>query len=126
MVFIAHIGREDKYMSSKKEDLTLIVATVSGKEKQNLLDALMELSQNDCDFNGENGLGYLWDEAEGFESNMDYLINKVKDIDDVTDMVNTFVSSWIDRDGYYGQYEVEVITHNDEVVAIVLAYTSGC
>ena len=58
--------------------------------RESLLDALRSLSDFDCDFNGENGDDYLWEEANGFESNMDYLINKVRDIKDDEDCVNSF------------------------------------
>ena len=90
--------------------------------RESLLDALRSLSDFDCDFNGENGLDYLWEDAKGYDSNMDYLINEVKDIKDDEECVNTFFEEWLDHDKYYDEWNVSVITdERKRVKAISLA-----
>lgn len=91
--------------------------------RENLLDALRGLSEFDNDFNGENGDDYfLWEKANGFESNMDYLINEVKDIKDDEECVNTFFEEWLNHDSYYDEWNVSVITDEKKrVKAISLA-----
>lgn len=90
--------------------------------RESLLDALRSLSDFDCDFNGENGNDYLWEDAKSYDSNMDYLINEVKDIRDDEECVNTFFEKWLNHDKYYGEWSVSVITdEKKKVKAISLA-----
>lgn len=113
-------------MSSRKENLTLLVE-VAYLDKESVLDALRRMGENDCDFSGENGEGYLWDGAKesGFESNLDYVIESIKDIDDLDELIKEFVKSWMGEDDYYGQVHIDTCKLGDHVV-ISLAYTSGC
>lgn len=95
--------------------------------RESLLNALISLSDFDCDFNGKNGLDYLWEDANGFESNMDYLINEVRDIDDDEECVNTFFEEWLNRDRYYDEWNVSVITDKKKrVKAISFSAISSC
>lgn len=90
--------------------------------RESLLDALRSLSDFDCDFNGENGNDYLWEDAKNYDSNMDYLINEIKDIEDDEECVNTFFEEWLDNDKYYDEWNVSVITDEKKrVKAISLA-----
>ena len=83
---------------------------VKAGNRESLLNALISLSDFDCDFNGENGLDYLWEEASGFESNMDYLIDKIRGIKDDEDCVNSFFEEWMDNDrNYYEEWNVSVL-----------------
>ena len=43
--------------------------------KQDVSSSLMNLATCDNDFNGENGLEYLREEAVGFESNAEYCLS---------------------------------------------------
>lgn len=100
---------------------------VEAGNRESLLDALRSLSDFDYDFNGENGLDYLWEDASGFESNMDYLINEVKDIEDDEECVNTFFEEWLGNDRYYDEWNVSVITDEKKrVKAISLAAIGSC
>lgn len=114
-------------MSSRREDLGHVVAVLKGSTRNALLNALKELAEVDADFNGEND-GYLWNESEknGFESNVDYAIDVVKDIPKDEDLVEKFISLWMEKDGYYGQTSIEIIKKNDKIIALSLAYTYGC
>lgn len=87
--------------------------------RESLLNTLRNLSDFDCDFNGENGEGYLWDSAEGFESNMEYLINKVKDIKGDENCVNAFFEEWMGNDSYYGEWNVSVLTDMKKRITVI-------
>lgn len=87
--------------------------------RESLLDALRRLSDFDRDFNGENGDDYLWEEANGFESNMDYLINKVREINDDEDCINNFFEEWMDNDSYYEKWNVSVLKDTKKRVKVI-------
>ena len=135
---------------SRNMELRSILVEVEPDNRKDLLDALCSLSDCDCDFNGENGLEYLWGEvweANGYkdyddfadkhpdveekvelkyESNMDYLCDKVKDIESDESCINEFIENWISRDGYYGEYELNWLTNNDgKIIVLSLAYMCG-
>ena len=129
---------------------------VAGNRKS-LLAALKSLSSFDCDFNGENGLDYLWNEvweANGFESledyeekqeydsdededyeeiklkyesNVEWLLNEVKDIEDDGECIETFFETWMDNDrNYYDEHEVNYIRNTKgKVIAVSFAVTSN-
>ena len=135
---------------------TSLEKVVAGNRKS-LLVALESLSNFDCDFNGENGLEYLWDEVwetngfesledyeekqeydsdedEGYEeielkyeSNVEWLLNEVKDIEDDGDCIEAFFRIWMEHDGnYYDEYETNYIRNkNGKVVAVSFATTSN-
>ena len=96
--------------------------------RESLLNALRSLSDFDCDFNGENGLDYLWEEASGFESNMDYLIDKIRGIKDDEDCVNSFFEEWMDNDrNYYEEWNVSVLKDTKKrVKAISFSAICSC
>ena len=87
--------------------------------RESLLDALRNLSDFDRDFNGANGDDYLWEEANGFESNMDYLINKVREIKDDEDCINSFFEEWMDNDSYYEKWNVSVLKDTKKRVKVI-------
>lgn len=119
--------------------------SVKAGNRNSLLSALTSLSDFDCDFNGENGIGYLWDEVwkvNGFdsqedfeskneevelkyESNLDWLLDEVKEIEDDADCVETFFRNWMEHDkNYYDEYETNYIRNkNGKVVAVSFATT---
>lgn len=91
--------------------MLLGLKTVKVKEntREALLAALAELAKMDADFSGENGIEYLWKEASDFDSNCEYCIDKVKDLKTDKEIIEKFVSLWIDADGYYESHELDVI-----------------
>ena len=105
--------------------LYLKVENVKPNNRESLLNALRNMSDFDCDFNGENGEDYTWEDAieNGFDSNLEYLINEVKDIEDDETLINTFFDTWMDNDrNYYDEYEVQCISNsNGNVVTICFA-----
>lgn len=125
--------------------LFLKLESVKAGNRDSLLSALSSLSDFDCDFIGENGIDYLWDEvwkANGFESqadfeskdeetelkyesNLDWLLDEVKKIEDDADCIDTFFRIWMDHDkNYYTEYEVNYIRNkNEKVVAVSFAAT---
>ena len=112
-----------------KNDETLTLKTVNVKEdtRKALIDALRELCSNDADFTGKNGPEYLWAgaAAAGFASNFDYLIDKLEDVENDSEMVEQFIHQWMDYDSYYKAREVEVIADSaGTIYFIVLAYVS--
>ena len=120
---------------------------VKAGNRNSLLSALTSLSDFDCDFNGENGIDYLWDEvweANGFESqedfeskdekaelkyesNLDWLLDEVKEIEDDADCIEIFFGTWMEHDrNYYDEYEVNYIRNkNKKVVAVSFAATDN-
>ena len=98
--------------------------TTAEELKANVLEALSTFGIEDNDFNGENGAEYLWEVAEGFESNREYLLDTIAKIDDISKMIYTYFDEWLGYDGYYDSYEYNIVRNEaEEIVAIALAYT---
>lgn len=97
--------------------------------RESLLEALAVMSDFDCDFNGENGVEYAWEETleNGFESNLEYLLNEVKDVQDDNEAVQVFVETWMKMDeDYYNEYSFDTITDDDgNVLAVSIAVTTN-
>lgn len=97
--------------------------------RDSLLEALATMSDFDCDFNGENGVEYAWEETleNGFESNLEYLLNEVKDIQDDSEAVQVFFETWMKMDeDYYNEYNLDTITDDEgNVLAISIAVTTN-
>ena len=105
-------------------NLDLVLVKVEANNRESLLNALRTLAENDCDFNGDNGIDYNWDitNEKGFDSNLDYVIDCVKDIDDDLECINEFIDCWLAGDGYYLDYEMDYLTDdNENIIAISLA-----
>lgn len=123
---------------------------VQAGNRENLLGVLMSFAKHDADFNGKNGLEYLWNEvwrANGYrhfkdyknivelgldfdlkyESNADYVIDMVKSIENDEECVNTFFDIWMNNDcNYYSEYSVQCLIDNkDRVIAISFATMCG-
>ena len=81
--------------------------------RQNLLAMLASVSDFDNDFTGENGEEFLWDEVDSskYKSNLDYMLDEVKDIEDDAEAIETFFEEWMNKDGYYDDYEINVLTN---------------
>ena len=89
--------------------------------KEDVATCLMNLADCDCDFNGENGDDYLWDEAEGFESNAEYCLSEAKEESTPSAMVAKFLDMWMGRDSYYWDYDLGTVVEGDTLF-ISLAY----
>lgn len=91
--------------------------------KQDVSSSLTNLATCDNDFNGENGLEYLWEEAVGFESNAEYCLSIAEQEPTPREMAEKFVSLWMGRDYYYEDYDIGVLVRDDKIF-ISLAYTT--
>ena len=113
---------------SRACNLNSNLLSVKAGDREDLLNTLRNFGDCDCDFNGENGEGYNWDEtkAGGFESNLDYLINKVSTIEDDVECVNAFFDEWMSHDrNYYEDYSVKYIQDSENrIIAIGFATLS--
>lgn len=129
----------------------LLKVTRGKNHRKNLLDTLADIGDLDFDFSGENGLDYLWEDVwndNGFEnqedyetqqeesekiielkyeSNLEWLLDRVKDIEDDRDCVEEFISTWMDNDSnYYHKYEVNYLTDkNNHIYAISFSTMCG-
>ena len=129
----------------------LLKVTRGKNHKKDLLNTLADIGDLDCDFNGENGLDYLWEKVwidNGFKnqedyetqqeendemivlkyySNLEWLLDKVKNIEDDIDCVETFISTWMYYYGnYYHEYKVNYLTDkNNHIYAISFSTMCG-
>ena len=102
--------------------------SVKAGDRKDLLETLRNIADFDMDFNGENGEDYTWEEAleNGFESNLEYVINIVEDIENDEECVRAFFEEWMENDGYYTEYEVDCLTDaKGRVIAIGFAAMCG-
>ena len=92
-------------------NINMKLVKVNGKTREDLLVALANISEIDADFNGDNGIEYLWDNVDStkYESNMKYLLDTLKDKETDKELIEEYVSSWIDRDSYYKEHILEVV-----------------
>lgn len=106
---------------SREYSLYTSLVEVEKGNRQDLLKAFENLSNFDYDFNGENGLEYAWKETvkAGFESNLEYVLNEVKDIKDDVECVEKFVSMWLDSDDYYHEHELNYLADNDGKIYVI-------
>lgn len=92
---------------------------------------LSSLSQFDADFTGDNGEEYLWDAAKGYESNMDYLIDKVikdceeKGITNVAKIVERYAEAWERLDHYYDSISMQVVQVTEDYTDLTPAIYVG-
>ena len=127
------------------------VVKVEGTTKEDLFVALRNIGEMDADFSGENGLDYLWlivwkangfesradfeakecssdSEPEGtttlkYESNLEWVLDQIKDLDSDKEIIEAFVSRWLDKDYYYSDYQLEVIYNEDEKAEFIALTT---
>lgn len=107
--------------------INMKLVKVNGKTREDLLAALSELGEMDCDFNGENGVEYLWENVDEnrYESNMEYLLDSLKEEALDKDVIEQFVSNWVGSDSYYKEYILDVIyDDNGKAECIALATMS--
>lgn len=69
-----------------------------------------------------------WEEPKlKFESNQDYYLNEVKDIESDEECISDFLNSWLDNDGYYNEWKYEILKDNNgKVIGISIAALTYC
>ena len=113
---------------SREYSLYASLVEVEKGNRESLLKALASLSDFDLDFSGANGIDYAWKETldAGFESNLEYVLNTVKDIKDDAECLEKFVSMWLDGDNYYHEYEFKYLADkNGKVYVVSLSAMTG-
>ena len=96
---------------------------VMPNNKRQVARFLMDLADCDSDFNGDNGDEYLWEEAEGFESNAEYCLSIAQNEIRPREMVEKFISLWMGKDSYYYDYDLGVLVQDDKLF-VSLAYAT--
>lgn len=90
-------------------------------DKQEVLNVLSTF--DDEDFNGNNGEEYLWEMAQGFESNQDYVLDTLEKSDLTGEnLIYKYFDMWLGNDGYYSDYDVIVDSFKDNKAVISVAY----
>ena len=84
-------------------------------DKKAVKDYLLGIADYDCDFNGDNGDEYLWEEAEGFESNAEYCLSIAEQESTLRGMIEKFLSLWVGKDPYYESYDVGILAENGKL-----------
>ena len=70
-----------------------------------------------------NFLEYLWEEAEGFESNAEYCLSVAQNEIEPREMIEKFISLWMGKDPYYYDYDLGVLVRDDKLF-MSLAYAT--
>lgn len=96
---------------------------VVSNTKEEVAKCLLNLADCDSDFSGDNGPEYLWDDAEGFESNAEYCLSIAETMSTTREMVEKFISLWMGADPYYFSYDIGILVKGD-MLFISLAYTT--
>ena len=107
--------------------INMKLVKVNGKTREDLLVALSELGEIDADFTGENGIDYLWEcvDKDKYESNREYLLDILKDKEIDKELIEEYVSKWIDNDGYYKDHILDVVYDDNgkaECIALATMY----
>tara|TARA_Y100000310_G_C20416245_1_gene684460 strand:+ start:442 stop:810 length:369 start_codon:yes stop_codon:yes gene_type:complete len=90
-------------------------------------------SENDEDLNGNNGLEYVWEEAQelGFESNMEYFVSlrphkEPKNIEQLEENWEFICKKVYNNDGYYHFYDTSFrrveVKETKTIVLVATAY----
>ncbi len=92
----------------------------------NALSYLKENLQTDADFSGDNGPEFLDDVAKGYDSNLEYYLDKFwakhnpKDEKTLNDFFFKFFKFMQNRDQYYLQIDFELKFIGDQIVLAVM------
>lgn len=108
-----------------REKIKLLAVDIKTPTVAGVLDALAELSMSDNDFNGNNGPEYLWtiSKKSNFNSNQEYVLDFVSKMDDLKQIIKTYIKLWLDGDDYYRGYNFKIICNSNNLpIAICLAY----
>lgn len=94
---------------------------VMNNTREEAIETLMCLADQDWDFNGSNGIEYLWEEAAGFDCNANYCLSVAEKESTPSAIIEKFISMWMDRDYYYQDYDIGIIVEGDKLF-LSLAY----
>lgn len=107
--------------------INMKLVKVNGKTREDLLVALASLGEMDADFCGDNGIEYLWEgvDKNKYESNMEYLLDTLKEKETDKELVEEYVANWIGYDNYYKEHILNVVyDENGKAECIALATMS--
>lgn len=105
------------------------VAVYEVGNTKDLVDALCYLSDLDCDFNGENGVDYICEDAKenGFKSNQSYYSSIVlRELNNGLDecvVIEKFLKAWLDHDNYYAEWKHDVVIKGNIAIISLAALT---
>ncbi len=107
-------------------ELELKTVTIENiNNRESILDSMALLE--DEDFNGNNGKEYTSKEAlkEGFNSNKDYIINRLQHITykEPIELIQSYIEEWLKFDDYYRLYDYEVTYIDTKAVVTVAMVT---
>ena len=106
----------EQHFNHHLNHVTLVINSIH--DKKELKKVLIRLSSIDNDFSSFNGDEYLRDEARAAEAKSnalyyaDKFINQLPDNytdDNVTVCISNFLSSWLDGDANYGEYDYDLV-----------------
>ena len=85
-------------------DIQLATGVAKKGDKEGIRMMFETLFDFDADFMGWNGIEYLWEEAEGYESSCDYLIDEVLNDEKyptIEDKAMKFIKEFMEHEGGY-------------------------
>lgn len=95
-------------------------------DRNEILDELSRLYTDD-DFNGENGIDYVSDEAKeaGYESDQEFVIDQLEKTDlEGFALIEAFCESWFSSSSYYSNYDFEGVEHAGATI-VTIAFITG-
>ena len=92
--------------------------------RSSLLEALRTIGRCDADNSGKNGDEYKWEEACFHETNLDYLIGTVANIEDDEECVSAFFEEWMKHDGYYYKEPTVKLVKNEDGNVLVISFAA--
>jgi hypothetical protein len=99
------------------------ISDIIANTKESVKLFLFTTANYDSDFNGDNGYEYLWEDAEGFETNAEYCWSIAEKQPTPRAMIETFIGLWMGKDNYYLDYDLEILQH-EEILFVSLAFTT--
>lgn len=103
----------------------LKLQTVKIEKEDNLLEVLLNFFNNDLDFTGENGEEFLWNEANNYKNNKEYMKSKYLNFDGKDEeLINKVFNEYFEHNtNYYKDYSYDVVYNKDEKARYIsLAY----
>lgn len=101
------------------------IATIENiNDKQEVLATLSIF--DDEDFNGNNGDEYLWEMAQGYESNQEFVLDMLEKSDLTGEqLIYKYFEMWLSNDGYYEDYDVIVDSFDNNKAVVSVAYETN-
>lgn len=101
------------------------IATIENiNDKEEVLTTLSFF--DDEDFNGNNGDEYLWEIAQGYESNQEFVLDTLEKSNLTGEqLIYKYFEMWLGNDGYYEDYDVIVDNFSDNKAVISIVYETN-